>query len=208
MGGLRRSLALAVSATCRRARSVAKRCDGFSVLDLVVAMSIAAVLMTMGVGALRHHWHVRGLESSADELVTKLRELQGRTVAESHPLVYGARFSEGTSEWGVIRFDPKGAGALDDTCTQIKTQSLGQGLFASPATIKTVDSEPGYESGFCQTNLVDSGGAPISATTDDFVFFYARGTATRALIVLTHPSVEGRERAVVVKAITGRVAEL
>jgi prepilin-type N-terminal cleavage/methylation domain-containing protein len=180
---------------------------GFTLFELMIALAIGAVLIGLSAISLRHYWHVRALEGAADSVVSQMRTLQTRVVSETHPLVYGARFVEGLDEWGLVRFDPKGAGPTDDTCVEFGTRTLGSGMFDSPPLVEEATFTLSPEQSFCRANLTDPSGLPISAATDDFVFFYARGSATGGIVVLRHAAL-GESKTVLVRGITGRVVKL
>src|SRR5688572_15424754 len=101
---------------------------GFTLLEILVAMSLMAIVLTLSVGALRHFWLARALSSGTESVVTQLRSTQENAVSESYPVVYGVRFDVGTQNWYVLRYDPMNAGAGDDTCTVTETYSLESGV--------------------------------------------------------------------------------
>lgn len=168
---------------------------GFTFIELMVAIGIVAVLMTLSASALRTYWFVQSLESATDEVTTQLRRLQARSTSESHPLVYGARFRHGSSGWSVVRYDP-----ATGTCSEVETKSLDSGVFSAGAKISSNTSLTSFsttnETTVCRSNL--------SAPTDAFAFFYARGSATAGQVTVDQPQI-GRTRTVTVAAITGRV---
>jgi prepilin-type N-terminal cleavage/methylation domain-containing protein len=180
---------------------------GFTLFELMIVLAVGAVLIALSAVSLRHYWHVRALEGATDAVVSQMRALQTRVVSETHPLVYGARFVEGLDEWGLVRYDPKAVGETDDTCVQFETRTLGSGMFESPPLIDEATFTLSPEQSFCRANLTDPNGLPISASADDFVFFYARGSATGGIVVLRHSSV-GEPRTILVRGITGRVVKL
>jgi prepilin-type N-terminal cleavage/methylation domain-containing protein len=163
-----------------------KRQDGFTLVELMVAMALGAILMTLGALALRNYWWHRALEGGADEIVTQVRELQERVVAETHPLVYGARFGAGDEEWSLVRYDPEAG-----TCSQYSTLTLDAGV-----EINTVNfaSDP-VVTGFCA--------GALGAGSDEFVFFYARGNATAGSVTISHAGL-GRSETVSIAGVTGR----
>jgi prepilin-type N-terminal cleavage/methylation domain-containing protein len=185
---------------CRRGR----REGGFTLVEVVVTAAIGLVALSLGAAALGQFWHQRALNGATDQLVSQLRSLQSRVVAESHPLVYGARFVAGSKQWGMVRYDPHGPGTTDDECVQFETHSLGSGVFSSPSQIDSVEFNPAAEETFCRLNLEDPQGQPIEASGDEFLFFYARGSATGGYVIIRHPMVAAANT-VVVHSITGRV---
>ncbi len=170
------------------------RDDGFTLIELLVVMAIAAILLTLGGSAVRHYWLQRQLTGSADEVVGQLRQLQVLSTSQSHPLVYGARFVAGSSDYSLVRYDPKSLSTSDDdVCSPIGTRSL-----EGSATVTSVSFQPAPGvTPLCSTKFPGS-------TASQFVFFYARGTATQGEVEVTVDAID-RSRTVEVTPITGRV---
>ena len=154
-----------------------------------MVISLGAILMTLGVGAMRHYWFVNALDSSTDEVVTQLRNAQQRVGTESHPVVYGLRFKPGTPDWGVVQYDPRKA---TDKCTAEETQGFEAGVEIETASFSGAGSPEGT---VCSTAL---------GSGNKFVFFYARGSATGGTVKLTS-GLLGRSNVITVTPITGRV---
>lgn len=168
--------------------------DGFTLIELLVAMSLAAILMTLSVFGLREFWFVRSLEGGTDGVVTQLRQLQSRVSSESNPIIFGAHFDAGTSNWTLVRYDPQPA-LLADRCSVSGTRSFDAGVVVTSAAF-TVD-----------TAVSDACGPKVTgAVAAEFVFFYARGSATAGSVTLRHPGLD-RQRTVTVSPITGRVTK-
>ncbi|MDQ3986394.1 MAG: prepilin-type N-terminal cleavage/methylation domain-containing protein [Actinomycetota bacterium] len=175
-----------------------RRESGFTLIEILVALAMSAILLTLGAAALRHYWMLHSLEGARGSLISELRKLQQQTVAESHPLIYGAWFREGpgaASNWGILKFNPKDTStAADDTCAQIGPVRS----FSGQVYVESANFEVGPdETSICST------AAPSGS---DLVFFYARGSATAGSIVLRQDAV-GRATGVSVSGITGRVEE-
>lgn len=160
--------------------------EGFTLIEIMAAMALAAVLMTLGAMSLRTFWWHRSLEGGADQIVSQVRELQERVVAETHPLVYGARFRAGSPTWGLVQYDPDAG-----TCTQYTTHTFDTSVYVSAASFS---SDPTVTN-FCRTAL--------SAPSDEFVFFYARGNATPGSVTIRHDGLD-EEESVTVAGVTGR----
>lgn len=177
--------------------------SGFSLIELLMVMSITAVLLTLGAFAVRHFWWVRSLQGAQDEVISQLRRQQQQSVAESHPRIYGARFPGGGNgtTWGLLRVRLATA-TTPATCVEYETRSFDGGvrLFNPGAgaghTAFTAVS-PSPETDLCRSA---TGGNP----KDDFVFFYARGTATPGQVTVTQPAL-GRRKVVCVYGLTGRI---
>src|SRR5918999_5915960 len=104
---------------------------GFTFVELIVGMMILVVLLSIGAFALRQFWLTHALRGGREEVVTQLRQLQQRSVSESHPLVYGARFKIGSPTFGLVKFNPHDtATTTDDTCVEMSTVTMGSNVQA------------------------------------------------------------------------------
>jgi prepilin-type N-terminal cleavage/methylation domain-containing protein len=163
---------------------------GFTLIELLTVITVTAILLTLGASALRHYWLTQALDGSAEEVVSQLRQLQQRTDSESHPIVYGARFDVGTGSWAVVRYDPVSATTPDDdVCSLDSTQAFSDGIVVSSADFA---DPPGLERSRCP------------GSSQEFVFFYARGTATGGSVTLRH-NITTNTETVSVLPLTGRV---
>lgn len=165
---------------------------GFTLIELLTVIAITAILFTLSAVAIRHFWRVRSLEGAADSASTQLRALQSSVTSESNPIVFGAYFETGASEWSIVRFNPTNP----PSCFRIATVSLGGGARIQSASF----SDDAAIAPICQ-------GAVGASTAGDFVFFYARGNATGGKVVFDHAALDGRSRTVTVSPIVGRVTK-
>lgn len=171
-------------------------------IELLVAMALSAILLSLGAASVRHFWMVQALEGAVDEVSSQLKRAQSRSVSESR-FVYGAWFERGSSQWRLVRFDAADATTTaDDTCTAESPTALATGMFSTSVRI-SVDSAAttfpdSYETTVCRSKLSASDAA------HQFVFFYARGTATPGKVTIEQPAL-GRSRTIDVKGLTGRV---
>lgn len=171
-----------------------RRQEGFTLIEILVAIALASVILTLGASALRSFWLVRSLEGGADGAVTQLRELQESAVSETHPIVFGAHFDVGTSDWRTVRYDPRLAPGSQ--CSIAGTRRFDTGVLVQSAAFEADEAA----SAACIPLIPGS-------TDTEFVFFFARGSATGGSLTLTHPSLGGRLKTVTVLPITGRVDE-
>ena len=185
----------------RRARLRSSSQQGFTLIELLVVMSIGAILFTLGAFAIRQFWYVRALDGAQNQVAVQLRQLQQRVIAETHPLVYGARFHTGDSFMGLIRFDPQ-----TNTCREYQRVNFGISVrVAGPTEIDSDSTEPHV---FCRNNLVDSaGGAVSNRATSEYVFFFARGNGTPGQITVRSTNLS-RQETVQVEGVTGRITEI
>lgn len=165
--------------------------SGFTLVEAMVVMALAAILMTLGAGALRTFWLTQALEGAHDGAMTQLRAQQERVVSESHPLVFGARFRVGSSDWDLVEYDPS-----TNVCSRTRAMKFENGVQVSAASF--------LETGTMAPILAECRGDLGVPSSDKFVMFFARGTASSGSLTLTQPSL-GRSRSLSVKPITGRV---
>jgi prepilin-type N-terminal cleavage/methylation domain-containing protein len=184
----------------RRARMRSNAERGFTLIELLAVMTLMGIMFTLGALAIRQFWFVRALSGSQDQIATQLRQIQQRVVAETHPLVYGARFHVGDKTMSLVRFDPE-----TDTCRQYQTIELGRGVEIAAGTNVTSEStEPHI---FCSANLtLPGGGAAPDRSTSEYVFFFARGNGTPGTITIRSTPLD-RTRSVEIAGVTGRVVE-
>ena len=174
-----------------------RRQAGFTLIELLVVMGITSVLLTLSAFALRHYWFVQAIESAAEEIESELRQVQQQTIAESHPLVYGAWFRTGVTsgQYGILKFDPKDTStSSDDECTQVgPARTLGNGVVITEAAFEAAPE-------------IDATCAPVLPVGGEPVFFYARGSATPGDLTLYHAQTDD-SRTVTVSGVTGRVEQ-
>jgi prepilin-type N-terminal cleavage/methylation domain-containing protein len=173
---------------------------GMTLIEVLVAIAIMAIIATLSASAMRHYWMVHALEGSTDEVMTQLRGAQGATTSESHPVIFGVKFREESSAWDVVRYDPEPE-AGSPNCTVTRRSDMTGGNFDATVVVSsanfTVTDPPQPWLSACRADL----GVP---DTDDFVFFYARGSATGGSVTFLQPTLN-REETVTVQGVTGRV---
>jgi prepilin-type N-terminal cleavage/methylation domain-containing protein len=177
-------------------KTMHRRQEGFTLVELLVVLGLTSILLTLGAFAIRHFWFVRSLSGAEDQVATQLRRQQQRVTAASNPFVYGAHFEEGSTDWELIRFDPKGAGSGDDECSVQGTRG-----FDLTVEVSGVDFDETQAPEQATACVADLGGA-----ADEYAFFFARGNATQGSVTVTQPQL-GRSRTVTVTDITGRVVK-
>jgi prepilin-type N-terminal cleavage/methylation domain-containing protein len=144
---------------------------GFTLIESLAAIALISLLVSLSAVALKNFWYVEAVDRGTGELTSLLKRTQQRVVAETHPLVYGAWFEEGSSDWGIVKFDPKSnETSTDDVCTKEPEKRLADGVKVT-AVVGDTTSEAAAE---CLTIAPDA----------TFVFFYARGTATDSTVTL------------------------
>jgi prepilin-type N-terminal cleavage/methylation domain-containing protein len=167
---------------------------GFSLVELLAAIALLAILLTLGASALKTFWLRRALDGSTKQVTSQLRQLQQRAVAESHPLVYGARFTEGSNTYTLLKYNP--ADTTPPLCSDLTTLALEDGVEVAEGT--SFSSSPYVTLSQCGT----------VGPNDHYVFFFARGSATGGSLKLTHDGLKGTSHdttAISVTNLTGRV---
>ncbi|MEA2460719.1 MAG: hypothetical protein QOH90_896 [Actinomycetota bacterium] len=168
---------------------------GYTLIETLAVMLLTGMLLALTASGLRHYWFVQSLESAKGEVVSQLRQLQEQVVSETHPTVFGARFRIGSSDWGVVEYDPvTTASHPSTTCTQVRSNKFGSGVQVSAASF-AAPSDSAMNT-LCK--------AIPGASADKFVFFYARGSATSGSVTVTQPQLS-RSKTITVTPITGRV---
>ena len=167
---------------------------GFSLIELLVVVGLLGLLLTLGATAFRRYWLVQSLDGAQDELIAQVRQRQEQAVSESHPLVFGVRVLEGSSEWGILEYTPDNplVAGNQEACVQKEILRFSTSVQVSSAAFATSP-----ETTFC---------ASVLGAASDYVFFYPRGSATGGTLTLLHPEISAA-RTIVVSPITGRVQQ-
>jgi prepilin-type N-terminal cleavage/methylation domain-containing protein len=179
----------------------ASREGGFTLIEMLVAMTISAVLLTLGAFGLRQYWLTQSLYGSRDDLVSELRRSQEQAVSESHPKVFGVRLLPGSSDWAEVEYDPQ-----TPACREIQTNRFNAGVIVAPTPAPAFTSTA--ETTYCKANLTTIAGVAIPDAVrgaSQYVWFYARGTGTAGSAQVEHPSLPGKVLTITVTPITGRV---
>lgn len=159
-------------------------------------MALMSIILAVGATGFRHYWLLHSLDSAQQDVATQLRQIQARAASESHPFIYGARFTPGSSTWSLLKYD-QGTDRLttsDDTCAVDGEVRKLPGVIARPSPDSAFSEPAGVDKAKC-------GGAH---STDLFVMFYAKGTATGGQVTLRSTTL-GKDRVIEVSALTSRV---
>jgi prepilin-type N-terminal cleavage/methylation domain-containing protein len=182
----------------RGGRNRAEADSGFTILELVAVMTLLSLVLTLGASGFRHYWLLQSLDRAQGEVATQLRQTQARVASESHPFIYGARFTPGSTAWSLVKYN-QGANRLstsDDSC----------GVDGGTRRLPGVETVAAPASGFTAPQGVDLAKCGGAHSTDVFVMFYAKGTATGGKITLRSPTLD-RTREIHVSSLTSRVEE-
>ena len=170
-----------------------EREDGFTFMELLVAILVTSMALGLAAYSLRRHWQSRALHAGIDEVVSELRSEQQEASTATHPWVYGAYFKPGTARWGVLR-----GNSLTGACQILSRRTFGTGVTITSASFDDVTTQ-GLTAN-CTTAA--EAGAEV-------VFFFARGTATGGTVALSHPQVSGgAAKTVRVYPVTGKVVRV
>ena len=179
-------------------RDLASAERGFTILELTAVMAILVLLLSVGASSFRHYGLVHSLESAQGDVATQLRQIQSRVASESHPYIYGARFTPGSSSWSLVKYN-QGTDRLttpDDSC----------GADGPVRTLPATETVAAPASSFTSPLGVDLSKCGGSYSSDVFVMFYAKGTATGGTLTLRSSQLD-RSRVITVSALTSRVEE-
>ncbi len=164
---------------------------GYTLVEALVVISLIGIISVLSIGGLRNYWLTQSVKSAQGELVSQLRQVQERVVSETHPSIYSIRIRPGSSDWGVVQYDPR----RTPRCRQITSLRFKSGVIVSAAS---ADPSPDSDVASACASI------PEAAGGDRFIYFFGRGSATGASTTLRHPSI-GKTRTVTVSPITGRV---
>lgn len=167
-----------------------RRDDGFTLIEVLAAIGLMSILMTLGAFALRQYWFQRALYGEQDEMVTQLRSMQEKVTAESNPLVYGARFTKNSPTWSIVQYDPN------------RTPQC--------RTLRTITMDAGVEIKRSKFDVVAPGAAcavQVGGRDRDYVFFFSRGTSTSGGVTIIQSNLGDRRVSLCVNGVTGRVTK-
>lgn len=170
--------------------------SGFTLIEMLVTLMLVSILMTLGAMALRQFWFVRSLEGGRDATITTLRGIQQRVTSASNPLVFGARFAAGSSEWDLIQFHRVTRACVPIRITDLDPdQEFDAGVRVSAAAFSDYIDDGEDITALCS-----------EPDTTDIGWFFARGSATPGRVTVTQPNLN-RSETICVAGLTGRVDE-
>ncbi|MFN2594275.1 MAG: Tfp pilus assembly protein FimT/FimU [Actinomycetota bacterium] len=138
---------------------------GFSLLELIVAVAIGLVMMSVAVIATKRYYQVRALQGAQDQVVSQMRSAQQRAMSESYPNVYGVRFEKGTNRWSVVKVD-----ATSAACTVVYSYTFEGGT--------TVDSAGTSFPAYSTWSTACQNAAPGNSANDQTIFFFPSGSSS------------------------------
>jgi prepilin-type N-terminal cleavage/methylation domain-containing protein len=156
----------------------ARRDSGFTLLELVVAMSVLAILLAIGTPAWMNYGKNQDARSAARATVSVLRNAQVRAVAEE--VTY--------------RVD------IDSTARTLQTYRCQPGTVPLACTLKVTKRLDGSSVRITSAAFTNSSGASTASA-----YFYARGTASPGTVVIQRTGRPVRQ-VVEVEGLTGRVS--
>lgn len=165
--------------------------EGFTIPELMVVVSLMAVIVALGSVALRNYYQVRSLKEAQGMVVTQLRQVQQRSVAESHPNIYGVRFRKGTNEWSIVRYDANTA-----TCSVVTSKTFEGGVIVASDSGTLISAAAG--------TVPCRNASPGASAENEVALFNPSGTATSGSLRLTSAPL-ARSKNLTISALTGRV---
>jgi type II secretion system protein H len=154
--------------------------SGFTLVELMVVMVIAGILMTIGAFSFANYQKVSQQRGTAREVVSLLRNASERAISEGRTYcidIAADRLS--TTTWQRACGGPTGTSLGNTTRTQ-----------SSRVTIDATVTNPSP--------------TPVCPSSHQCVYFYPRGTATPAT-VLVKSSARSKTYTVTVEGLTARV---
>ncbi|MFP5298674.1 MAG: prepilin-type N-terminal cleavage/methylation domain-containing protein [Actinomycetota bacterium] len=165
---------------------------GFTLIEILAVTALLGLLMALGASAFQGYARRQSLDAATDRVVGELRAVQQRVVSESNPLVYGARVVEGSGDLELIRYNPNGA--LGSRCSIVETVELTGGMFSAPVQLRSASFSDPEPVPTCTTEL----------GVAEYVFFFARGTATAGSLQVYQPQI-GASETITITDLTARV---
>ena len=181
-----------------------KREEGFTLIEMLAMMALMAILLTLGAFAVRNFWLTRSLRGAQEEMVTQMRSIHQRAIAESR--VYGIYFRSGSSGWVVFRYTPGVAGTppVPASCSRVTTGNFDAGVVATGIGATSFEGNAaGVSMGDAIATCLTAFGS--GASNDDVVLFLPRGTATGGTVGFVNPNHDDPALQVRVLPLTGRV---
>lgn len=179
---------------------------GFSLVELLFAMALASILLTLAAFAIRQFWFQRSLMGGQDQIATQLRAIQTTAVSEGvSGRYYGGWFDPGSEDWGTVRYQ-------SGTCTSTGAFELDAGVQVESVAVATAAADVNFTS---PTDVATTCQTQLTAVPDDtdvrFVWFLARGIGTETTgnhIRIVQPRLDNRMEQIQVIGLTGRVVKL
>ena len=107
---------------------------GFSLLELLIVMSILVILMTVGSGMYRNFGKSVELSSTAQVISADLRHMQSKAMTGEGGFKWGAHFVNTTPDDYYVLFSTSGASFDDASTVSVATTTLSKTItFSDPA---------------------------------------------------------------------------
>ncbi len=144
---------------------------GFTMLELIIAIVIASVMMSVAVLATKRYMQVRALQGAQDQVVAQMRSAQQRAMSESYPNIYGVRFQTGTNNWSVVKVV-----ATTGVCSVVYSYTFDGGT--TVASVGT--SFPSYPAATGAWTTACQNATPGNSANDQTIFFFPSGSSSAA----------------------------
>lgn len=189
---------------------VSRKNNGFSLLEMLIAVSIGMIMSAVAFIALSPMWNQAHINSAYDTTLMVLRNTRNLAITQSHEYYVNfnpAGFPQGTIQ---IQYQPPNVGGIAQPLTQVITYTIPTDVSFAVQGGFPANAPDGFGAG---ANSIDFGQA-LAGQPMNYVVFMPDGSAQDSLgnynsgvVYLTRPgdNIYNSSRAITVWGATGRI---